>query len=101
MYKDKYDDPGSDISEVDVNNWINLNKIEIYFTQTHLNNFWPPLTIKVEDLECTVERIFHITSKPIQNTGCEKLWITVDSFYHQTTMRKTVKRGYNNHEPKH
>ena len=55
---------GPDMSEADVTQQINLNKIKINFPQTHWHNYWDPFTSQDEELEHTAERIFHITTEP-------------------------------------
>ena len=89
------------MSEAYVTKWINLNKIKFDFTQTHRHNFWAPLTTQVEELERTTERICHIISKPIQNTGCEKSLRTVKFILPPNHHEKTADYGDNNHKPQH
>ena len=55
------------MSEADVTEWINLNKIKIIFQKTHQYKFWSLRTSQVEDEERTVERIFQITTNPVRN----------------------------------
>ena len=55
------------MSEADVTEWINLNKIKIIFQKTHQYKFWSLRTSQVEDEERTVERIFQITTNSVRN----------------------------------
>ena len=51
------------MSEADVTDWINLNKIKINFTQTYWHTYWSPLNSQFEEIELTVKSIFRIKTE--------------------------------------